>query len=140
MKPKSAAKAHALLPITPTEEEILKTMSTYRYMTAVDVAYSLFSPASLTYVRSILTRLAGGDDGRERECLYRFPMPSEKAGNPQRIFTLGSAGLDAVKSLGLPAEWYHRPSKVGRLTHNHLAHQLLLTRFVICAYRFASEN
>src|SRR5207247_676933 len=74
------------------------------------------------------------------ECLYRFPMPSEKAGNPQRIFTLGSAGLDVVKSLGLPAEWYHRPSKVGRLTHNHLAHQLLLTRFVICAYRFASEN
>ena len=38
MKPKSTAKAHELLPLTPTEEEILKVMSTYRYMTAVDVA------------------------------------------------------------------------------------------------------
>jgi hypothetical protein len=46
MRPKSGAKAHDFLPITPTEEEILKTMSTYRYMTALDVAYSLFSPKS----------------------------------------------------------------------------------------------
>jgi hypothetical protein len=73
MRPKSAAKAHEFLPITPTEEEILKTMSTYRYMTALDVAYALFSPKSLTHVRSILTRLAGGEDYKERQCLYRFP-------------------------------------------------------------------
>jgi hypothetical protein len=138
MREKRAVKTPAFLPLTPTEEEILKVMSTYRYMTAVDVAACLFSPKSLTYVRSILTRLAGGSDGRERECLYRFPLPSGKAGNPERVFTLGSAGLDVVRSLGIPSDWYHRPSKTGRLTHNHLAHQLLLTRFVICAHRFTT--
>jgi hypothetical protein len=140
MKPKSAAKAHALLPVTPTEEEILRTMSTYRYMTALDVAYSLFSPKSLTHVRSILTRLSGGKDYQERQCLYRFPWPSAKAGNRERIFTLGAAGREVVQSLGIPVEWYYRPSKTGRLSGSHLAHQLLLTRFVVCACRFTSQD
>jgi hypothetical protein len=137
---KTRRAAQEFLPLTPTEEEILKIMSAYRYMTAVDVAHCLFSPKSLTYVRGILTRLAGGDDGRERQYLYRFPWPSGKAGNPERIFTLGSAGREVVQSLGIPIEWYYRPSKTGRLSGSYLSHQLLLTRFVICAGRFASQN
>jgi hypothetical protein len=140
MKPKSAAKAHEFLPVTPTEEEILKTMSTYRYMTALDVAYSLFSPTSLTYVRSILTRLSGGEDYKERQCLFRFPWPTGKAGNPERIFTLGAAGRDIVQRLGIPVTWYYRPSKTGRLNSSYLAHQLLVTRFVICACRFTNQH
>ena len=76
-------------------------MSTYRYMTALDVAYSLFSPKSLTHVRSILTRLSGGTDYKERECLFRFPWPSAKAGNRERIFTLGASGREIVQRLGM---------------------------------------
>jgi hypothetical protein len=98
---------------------MLKVMSTYRYMTALDVAYCLFSPKSLTHVRSILTKLAGGDDFRERKCLYRFPMPSAKAGNRERIFTLGASGREVVQSLGIPVDWYYRPSKTGRLSSSH---------------------
>lgn len=140
MKTKRAAKTHEFLPLTPTEEEMLKVMSTYRYMTAIDVAHCLFSPKSLTHVRSILKRLAGGDDGKERQCLYRFPLPSGKAGNPERIFTLGAAGREVVQSLGIPVDWYYRPSKTGRLSGSYLTHQLLLTRFVICACRFTDQN
>jgi hypothetical protein len=140
MNPKRGAKAYTLLPVTPTEEEILRTMSTYRYMTALDVAYSLFSPKSLTHVRSILTRLSGGTDYKERECLFRFPWPSGKAGNPERIFTLGAAGREIVQRLGLPVTWYYRPSKTGRLNSSYLAHQLLVTRFVICACRFTNQH
>src|SRR5438132_5607212 len=127
MKTKRAAQVQELLPLTPTEEEMLKVMSTYRYMTAVDVAHCLFSPKSLTHVRTMLSTLAGGDDYKERQCLYRFPWPSGKAGNPERIFTLGSAGREAVQGLGIPVEWYYRPSKTGRLSGSYLAHQLLLT-------------
>ena len=94
MKTKRAAKTPALLPITPTEEEILKIMRTYRYMTALDVAYSLFSPKSLTHVRSILSMLSGGRDNQERNFLYRFPLPSAKPGNRERIFTLGASGRE----------------------------------------------
>jgi len=140
MKAKNATKPSFLRPLSPTEEEILKVMSTYRYMNAVDVAHCLFSPASLTYVRSILTRLAGGDDYKEHECLYRFPMQSGKAGNPERVFTLGSAGLAVVRNLESPAEWYYRPSRTRRLQSSYLNHQLLLTRFVVCACRFAREH
>jgi hypothetical protein len=140
MKPKRGVKATVLPPLSPTEEEILRIMSTYRYMTALDVAYSVNRPKSVTHVRSALTRLAGGADNKERECLYRFPLPSGKAGNPERIFTLGSAGREIVASLGMPVDWYYRPSKTGRFSGSYLAHQLLVTRFVLCACHFTSHN
>jgi hypothetical protein len=140
MQPKKTPKPSTpMQPLSPTDEAILKIMSTYRYMTAVDVAYSLFSPKSLTHVRSILTRLSGGDY-QERNFLYRFPMPSAKAGNRERILTLGAAGRGVVESLGIPVEWYYRPSKTGRLSHSHLAHQLLLTRFVVSACYWVSTH
>jgi hypothetical protein len=66
MKAKSALKPSLLRPLSSKEEEILKTFSVYRFMNAMDVAHALFSPASLTHVRSILTRLSGGDDYKER--------------------------------------------------------------------------
>jgi hypothetical protein len=140
MKLKRGAKATIPPPLSPTEEEILRIMSTYRYMTALDVAYSLNRPKSVTHVRSALSRLAGGADNKERECLYRFPFPSGKAGNPERIFTLGAAGREIVRSLGIPVDWYYRPSKTGRFSGSYLAHQLLLTRFVLCACHFTSHN
>jgi hypothetical protein len=119
---------------------MLRIMSTYRFMTALDVAYSINRPKSINHVRSALSRLAGGADNKERECLYRFPLPSGKAGNPERVFTLGSAGLNVVKSLGIPADWYYRPSNTSRLSGSFLAHQLLLTRFVVCAGCFTSQH
>ena len=45
-----------------------------------------------------------------------------------------------VESLGIPVDWYYRPSKTGRLSSTHLAHQLLLTRFVVCACHFTSQH
>jgi Replication-relaxation len=140
MKPKRGAKDTILPPLTPIEEEILRIMSTYRYMTALDVAYSVNRPKSVTHVRSALSRLAGGTDNKERECLYRFPFPSGRAGNPERIFTLGSAGREIVHSLGMPVDWYYRPSKTGRFSASYLAHQLMLTRFVLCACHFTSHS
>jgi hypothetical protein len=140
MKTKRSAKQAHLLPLSPTEEEMLGIVSTYRYMTALDVAYAIGRPKSVTHVRSTLTRLAGGADNKERECLYRFPFPSGKAGNPERIYTLGSAGREFVASLGAAVDWYFRPSKTGRISGSYLSHQLLLTRFILCARLFVSHN
>ena len=141
MTPKRAPQAPAQpQPLTPTDEEILRILSTYRYMTALDVAYSLFSPNSLSHVRRILAMLSGGKDYQERQFLYRFPLPSAKAGNRERIYTLGAAGREVVESLGVPVDWYYRPSKVGRISHSHLAHQLLLTRFEAATCYWASKQ
>src|SRR3954465_11824267 len=118
--------------LTPRMEEILKVMHLYRYMTAVDVAYRVFKPGSLTHVREILSALSGGADYIERQYLYRFQLPGE--GNPERVYTLGSRGRDYLaRDLGLPVTWYFRPHKVKHLSHAHVVHSLLLTRFLVAA-------
>ena len=114
MKTKSAPQAPTQpQPLTPTDEEILRILSTYRYMTALDVAYSLFSPHSLSHVRRILAMLSGGKDYQERQFLYRFPLPSAKAGNRERIYTLGAAGREVVESLGVPLIGITAPRRSG---------------------------
>ena len=133
MKAKKAAPAREnLLPLTFRDEEILQAVSTYRYLTARDLTYLLFSPNSITYARERLASLAGGADGKQRSYLYRFAMPS-RTGSRERVYTLGSTGRDALRSLGYPADWYSRPYIAERLSHSHLAHQLTLTRFAVAA-------
>ena len=109
-------------------------------MTALDVAYSLFSPKSLTHVRHILSTLSGGKDYQERSFLYRFPLPTTKAGNRERVYTLGAAGREVVESFGIPVDWYYRPSKTGRISGSHLLHQLTLTRCVVSACHWVSKH
>ncbi len=139
MNIKRAPDAPPAKPLTPTDEEILRTVSTYRYMTALDVAYSLFSPNSLAHVRRLLLALCGRGDYQERQCLYRFPLPTPKAGNRERVYTLGAAGRAVVESMGVPVDWYSPPAKTGRVSGSHLAHQLLVTRFVVAACYWASK-
>jgi hypothetical protein len=44
--------------LTPTEEEMLRIISTYRYMTALDMAYSLGTPKTLRIWSRITSRIA----------------------------------------------------------------------------------
>jgi protein involved in plasmid replication-relaxation len=134
MKAKIAApaKEQGLSPLTFREEDILQAVNTYRYMTARDITSLLFSRNSITYARERLAALAGGGDGKERAYLYRVAMPT-RTGSRERVYTLGSAGREALLSLGVPVEGYFRPYKAERLSHSHLSHQLTLTRFVVAA-------
>jgi hypothetical protein len=127
-------------PLTPTDEEILRTVSTYRYMTACDVAYSLFSPNSISHVRRLLAALAGQKDYQERHCLYRFPLSSAKAGNRDRVYTLGAAGRALVEEFGIPVEWSSSPAKTTRMSTSHLLHELLVMRFVVAACWWVSRQ
>ena len=134
MKAKRAAtgREQALPPLTFRDEEMLQAIAVYRFMTARDIAWLLFSPNSITYARERLASLAGGADGKERAYLYRFAMPT-RTGSRERVYTLGSAGREALLSLGVPVEGYVPPYKADRLSYSHLAHQLTLTRFVVVA-------
>src|SRR4051812_24300692 len=128
-----ASQSQKPLLLTPRKEEILKVIYFYRFMTAVDVAYRVFRPSSLTHAREILTALSGGGDYIERQYLYRFQLGGEK-GNPERVYTLGSRGRDYLaRDLGLPAVWYFRPNKVKHYSHAHVVHSLLVTRFLVAA-------
>jgi hypothetical protein len=124
--------------LTKGFEDILKAVNFYRYMTALDVAHLLFSPSALVRVRSRLTELSGGDfvDG---EYLYRLRLASVPRGNPERIYTLGAKGRDFLESvLGVPVAWHFRPGKVKHFGFNVVMHNLLLTRFLVAANRFAA--
>src|SRR5919202_2778580 len=134
MKDKIAARSReqGLPPLTFRDEEMLQAVNTYRYMTAKDITFLFFSPSSINYARERLAALAGGADGKERAYLYRVAMPS-RTGSRERVYTLGSAGREALLSLGVPVAGYVPPYKADRLSHSHLLHQLTLTRFVVAA-------
>ena len=122
------------------EEEILKAVYFYRYMTALDVSCLLYSVSSLAHVRGMLSELAGGGDYVENEYLYRFPLQSG-GGNRVRVFTLGSRGRDFFKTeLEYPVTWYFRPDKVRHLSLGHLMHNLILTRFLVSAKMWARRR
>jgi hypothetical protein len=73
--------------------------------------------------------LAGGEDLKTHSYLCRFGLPS--VGNAERIFTLGAKGRSFLAERGLPMNWYFRPHKLPHFSHRHLAHNLVLTRFLV---------
>jgi hypothetical protein len=129
-------------PVILTEriEELLKTIHLYRYMTALDVAHRLYSPASITYVRGLLASLCGGEDCKPNQYLYRFSLPTTSVGTKEKIYTLGSRGRDFLaREVGLPVDWYFRPHKVRHLSYGQLLHHLILTRFLVAASCWADK-
>ena len=62
--------------LTAREEEIIKTVAYYRYMTARDLTNLLFAKTSITWMRGLLAELAGKDDLQTHHYLCRFTLPS----------------------------------------------------------------
>ena len=116
--------------LTQRDEEILRVVYQYRYMTSLDVAHLLFRPTYLSYVRGRLSRLAGGKDLQPHAYLCRFKLPTPE-GNGERVFTLGVKGREFLsRELGLAVDWYFRPGKPRFFSYSNILHHLLLTRFV----------
>jgi hypothetical protein len=127
------------LTLTHRDEEMLKVLYDYRYMTAEDMAYLRFSPKSLSYVRRCLARLAGGADLQPHTYLCRLQLPKLGPGRLERVFTLGAKGRDyLVRQMGVPVDWYFRPSKP--IGFSHLTHALLQTRVVVAASYFSRQQ
>jgi hypothetical protein len=124
--------------ISSRDEEILRAIYQYRYMTALDVAWLLFKPTSHTHVREILSSLAGGEDLGTHTYLCRFGLPS--VGNAERIFTLGAKGRSFLRERGLPITWYFRPYKLKHFSYSHVLHHVLLTRFLVAAHVWSRKR
>jgi hypothetical protein len=137
MKDQSANKSPLIL--APRDEQMLNALYAYRYMTARDMAYLLFSPRVLNYVRSRMVRLAGEEDFATNAYLVRFQLPTITH-KGEKIFTLGSKGRDFLQQTGLPIDWYFRPSKPKHFGFSHLTHALLQTRMVVAASCFSRQQ
>ena len=132
MTPKRAPQAPLIL--TAREEDIVRAVYTYRFVTAQDITHLLLSRGSLTYVRRLLSALCGGRDYQERQYLFRFPLPTTSPGSREKVYTLGALGRECVKQAGFPVDWYYRPGRAGRFSRSSLLHHLVLTRFVCAAH------
>jgi hypothetical protein len=131
---------HPLI-LTPRDEQILKALHTYRYMTAKDMAYLLFTPRILNYVRQRMARLAGDTDFATHTYLCRFELPKVGIGRPEQIFTLGAKGREFIEQVaGFMVDWYFRPSKLKHLGFSHLVHALLQTRVVVAASSWSRKQ
>jgi hypothetical protein len=124
--------------ITRRDEQILREIYQYRYMTALDVAWLFFKPSSHTHVREILSMLSGGQDLATQTYLCRFGLPS--VGNAERVFTLGAKGRNFLAEHGLPMTWYFRPYKLKHFSASHVQHQLLVTRCVVAAHVWSRKQ
>jgi hypothetical protein len=132
--PKKKPPAKVVL-LNSTEEKIISMINTFRFGGALDIAHYLFSPSSLTYARSRLSSLAAA------KYLYRFRLPSTKTGGAELIYTLGSRGRDFVaQKLGLPIDFYFRPSHMKHLSYSQAQHNLILTRFCVAAASFCRRQ
>jgi hypothetical protein len=121
-------------------EEILRACRFYRYMTALDVCHLMYSPSSITKVRSVLSEMSGGADFVANQYLYRFRLPDVELGK-QKVYTLGSRGRDfLVSEMGLDAVWYFRPGKARHLSFGQIMHSLVLTRFLVGAHEWARDS
>lgn len=121
------------------EEEILKVVYVYRYMTALDVCNLLYSTSSIMHVRKILADLAGGGDFVENQYLYRFALKEGVAGNRVRVYTLGSRGRDFLRhELDYPVDWRFRPGRTP--SFGQVMHNLLLTRVLVAARKWVGER
>lgn len=122
-------------------ERLIRAINFYRFMGALDCAHLFYSPSSLTYVRSLLSSLSGGEDFKTAQYLYRFPLPNSSSGNAIKTYTLGSKGREYLETeLGLPVEWYYRPHKVKHLSYSQVLHNLLLTRFLVAAHSWCAKE
>ena len=126
--PKAGRKRKKPLILTLRDENILRAIYEYRYMTAFDVAWLLFKPTSKTHVREILKRLPAG-------VIYR----------PIRIVPLRialswqcRAGVYVgCKRPRFPLRtWFSYylvlPAyKLKHFSYSHVQHNLVLTRFLV---------
>ncbi|MGH8656552.1 MAG: hypothetical protein ACREUI_06370 [Burkholderiales bacterium] len=126
--------------LSKAAERILRAAHFYRFLTAIDFATLLYSPGSLTYVRALLSELAGGEDFKTNQYLYRFKLPNSTS-NGSRIYTPGVKARNyLVNEMGLPADWYFRPHKLRYLSYSQADHNLSLSRFLIAAQAWAKKQ
>ena len=127
-------------PLTARDEQILKSIFYYRYVTARDIMTLHFAKTTISHVREVLAALSGKIDLDADNYLCRFNLPSMTGRSQEKVYVLGSRGRRVLQNMGMPATWYFRPSKLKFLSYSYVLHNLILTRTMIDAAQWAKEH
>ena len=125
--------------LTSRDEEVLRAVWYYRYITARDLTNLLFAKTSITHMREILATLSSGEDLQTNNYLCRFTLPSVN-GTREKVYVLGAKGRRVLTEMGLPPTWYFRPHKLKFLSYGYVLHNLILTRTMIAGGLWAHEH
>jgi hypothetical protein len=136
----SRNKKPAEVVISKRAQEILEAIHTYRFVTAWDITRLFYSPTSINHVRELLSLLSGKNDYQDRTYLYRFPLPTTRIGNSEKIYTLGSRGRAYLQTQGMSVDWHFRPYKVAGMTYQKFRHALTLTLYLGALEVFCRES
>ena len=127
-------------PLTAREEEILRTVRYYRYITTQDILTLYFASGSKKYAQALMASLAGNKDLDTHNYLCRFTLPSVHKRAQEKVYVLGSKGRQVLRQLGLPVSWYFRPHKLKFLSYSYVLHNLILTRFLVACEQWAKAH
>lgn len=81
--------------LSERDEDILRALHTYRYLTVRQVTRLFFAASSKNHAGEYLKRLTN------QQYVYRFPLPSTRKGNPEFVYILAYAGVRYLRSLGV---------------------------------------
>src|SRR5918996_521754 len=126
--------------LSARDEDILRAVYYYRYVTARDMTYDQFAKTSLNHAREIMARLAGNTDLDSHNYLCRFTLPSPNRKPQENVFVLGAKGRRLLQQQGLAVPWYFRPHKLKFLSYSYVIHNLILTRTMIAAGAWAKDH
>lgn len=114
--------------LTLVDENILKTIYQYYYMTVVQVVKSLgYSVNSLPTVRTRLLHL------EKKGYLASLILPTVGAGNSPKIFSLGSLGIRRLRDEGYEVPNRFHPSEQKEKQYLFLKHTLAVNDVLIAA-------
>jgi hypothetical protein len=127
-------------PLSLREEEILRTVRYYRYITTQDIIALYFTPSVKKYAQALMAKLAGNEDLDTHNYLCRFTLPSVHKRAQEKVYVLGSAGRRVLKTMGLSVDWYFRPHKLKFLSYSYIIHNLILTRFLVACEKWTRDH
>ena len=126
--------------LTARDEEVLKAVWYYRYMTARDLCALLFAKTSITHMREILARLSGGEDLQTHNYLCRFTLPAINKKPQEKVYVLGAKGRRVLQEQGIRVSNYFRPHRLKFLSYGYVLHNLILTHTLIAAGLWAKDH
>jgi hypothetical protein len=133
--PPGQTASQSMSALTKRELAIMADLADLRVATAKDLVLMHFSARSLTYGRSLLSRLT------DEEYVFQFVPPHTTRGNPERAYVLGSRGSQALADIaGIPVFWYYHPYRLKGLSFSYLRHALLVTRIVAAMTYFVRTH
>ena len=128
-------RAPARYTIGPKEARVLRTLTTYYYLTPALLCKALYKPGSLSHAREILAELAKHGYARRL-----FLARESEFGRAPSVYTLDAKGRRYLQRHGVEVKGRFRPSEEDERDHYTLKHTLACNEFYIAVAKLCEAT